>query len=100
MAFRRMLFEPLRSHHFTARSPARKKLRQENARGSRANSGLTPASQSSSRLKPAGTGLCGLAACTIESATTMARVHEDIWYRKLKGSRTISGGTLGQKRRG
>ena len=47
------------------------------------NAGLTPGSQSSSRLKPAGTGRRGLAACTMASETTMARVHDDIWYSNL-----------------
>ena len=30
----------------------------------------------------------------------MARVQDDIWYRKLNGSSTISGGMLGQYSRG
>ena len=36
----------------------------------------------------------------MESETTIARVHDDIWYSSLHGSSTISGGMLGQYARG
>src|ERR1035438_6570643 len=88
MAFRRTLFDPLRSHHFSSRSTVRKTLCQVSQRGSLWNAGLAPGSQISSRLKPGGTGRRGLAAWTMASDTTMARVHADIWYRKWNGSST------------
>ncbi len=78
----------------------RKALCQVSRPPSLRNAGLTPGSQSSSKVKPAGTGMRGLAACTMESETTMARVHDDIWYSSFQGSSTTSGGMLGQYRRG
>ena len=56
----------------------RKQLRQLKNRGSRSRCMGAPGKYSSSRVKPAGTGRCGFAACTIESGITIARVHDDI----------------------
>src|SRR5208283_3449407 len=102
MAFLRIAFEPLRSHHFRNQSALRKILCQVSHWRSFWNdhAGLAPGFQISSRWKPSGTGMRGLAACKMESETTMARVQADIWYRKSNGSSTTSGGMLGQYCRG
>src|SRR5471030_809156 len=100
-ARRLMAFENrLRSHHLSIRSNVRKALCHVNQERYQRKAGLTPGSQISSRLKPAGTGRRGLAACAMASDTAMARVHADIWYRKSNGSSTTSGGMLGQYCRG
>src|ERR1017187_3961765 len=102
MAFLRKLLEPLRSHHFRNQAALRKMLCQVSHGRSFWNyqAGLAPGFQISSRWKPSGTGMRGLAACRMESDTTMARVQANIWYRKSKGSSTTSGGMLGQYWRG
>ena len=61
-AFRRTASKPCRSHHFRRRSKARKALRHVSAGSSLGNAGFTPASHSSSKSKPAGTGRRGSAA--------------------------------------
>src|SRR5690348_16581819 len=87
MAFLRSLREPRRSHHFRNQSAERKMLCQVSHSRSFLNdqAGLTQGFQISSRVKPSVTGSRGLAAWTMESDTTIARVHEDIWYRKSNG---------------
>src|ERR1039457_90398 len=84
-ARRRTDLLPLRSHHLSNLSKLRKKLCQVKKEGSWWKAGLTPGSQSSSRVRPAGTGRRGLEACTMESEITIARVHEDIWYSRSNG---------------
>src|SRR6185437_10924508 len=91
---------PCLSHHFSARSNFRKKLRQEKKPSSLRKAGLAPGSQSSSRVNPAGTGRRGFEECVIASGITMVRVHDDIWYIRLNGSSAISGGIAGQNSRG
>src|SRR5579875_1413756 len=97
IAFRRTDWIPCFSHHFRNRSSPKKN------RG--ANPGLvgqavSPAFHNSFKVNPAGAGLHGLDECTIESETAIARVQDDIWYRKSKGSNAISGGIVGHASRG
>src|SRR5579875_3287498 len=77
-AKRRMKFGPKRSHFFKKRSRRRKKLRQLKNLRSRSGKMGAPGRKSSFKLKPAGTGRRGLAACRMESGMTMARVQDDI----------------------
>ena len=98
-AFRRMLLGPYFSKTLITRSRKRKVFRQQMALSFFSNSSRTPGRKSSCRLKPSGAGRRGLCAWTIDSATTMARVQEDIWYTNLPRS-VISGGTEGTCSRG
>src|SRR3974390_1375338 len=79
MARVRMLFDPWRAHHFSARSRVRKKLRQEKILSlSNWYRTPTPGLNNSRRLKPAGTGRAGFIEWTMDIGMTNARVHEDI----------------------
>ena len=79
MALAADAFEPCRSHHFSIRSTLRKKLCQVNSASSLVKCGAHAGQPEFVQVKTRGTGRHGLAACTMESETTMARVQEDIW---------------------
>src|SRR5215471_17183806 len=61
---------------------------------------LTPGKSNSSKLNPAGALRLAPRACTMDSGTRIERVQDDISYRTLPGSITISGGTEGAYFRG
>src|ERR1700761_2210979 len=79
VAYCRMKRGPRRSQILRNRSSFKKKLRQLKVSSERSGRVGAPEGNSSARLKPAGTGRFGLAACTMESEMTMARVQDDIW---------------------
>src|SRR5713101_5619412 len=99
MAFSRILRTPNLSQTLTPRSRRRKAFRQEMVFSLLRNPNGAPGRNNSCRLNPSGTGRFGSWAWTIDSTTTIARVQEDIWYRKLPSS-VISGGTDGTYSRG